>query len=88
MTKESLRCQASSLSGPPVSAGRGAAVPPSADRRNDMTSMLRAAAAAGPGGTYDWSQTAASTGSWDAVVTAICAQPAQSGSGSGLSTSP
>ena len=33
-----------------------------------------------PGNTYDWSQTASSTGSWGAAVTAICPQATGSGS--------
>jgi hypothetical protein len=32
--------------------------------------------AAASGGTYDWSQTAAASGSWGSAVVAICAQPA------------
>jgi hypothetical protein len=36
--------------------------------------------AAASGGTYSWTQTAASSGSWGAAVTAICAQPGQTGS--------
>jgi hypothetical protein len=36
------------------------------------------------GGTYDWSQTAASDGTWGAAVVAICAQPAPPPPESGL----
>ena len=35
--------------------------------------------ATSPGATYSWSQTANSTGSWGAAVTAICAQPSGGG---------
>jgi hypothetical protein len=37
-----------------------------------------------PGGAYDWSQSAQTTGSWGAGVTAICAQPTPPAPGSGL----
>lgn len=35
--------------------------------------------ATAPGGTYSWSQTASSTGSWGSAVSAICPQPSGSG---------